>query len=332
MEEYKLTTSDYVDINNLIKLTQRIDLLYQKLYGLEINNKKNTTEYTKTVNAIITLREEEDKYYDLDFNKCIVFIGFISTVLSEKNINTNTTDNIINQDYIKKYLIRILTAYNNKIISDKNIANFIPEELRELIEDKELQKMLKDGTMIKDSITNDKYNTFMYFLEEEINNKENKYLKNKLVELKYYASFIDRNIEKEQLSNNFNNKDLYLSSLFVKDVYKLDEEMYQELNMESNTLLVAEQVRNILKVTDMDYLDDDVNITVIARKCFLRSALLFIDNSTIIELNSNFNDLLKDDIYKIFYDKERISKDIVTNVFNNIKKDKEKPKTLSLIK
>lgn len=332
MEEYKLTTTDYNEISSLIKITKNIYLYYQKLYELEIYNKKDTKEYIDIINKITSLRKEEEKYYNLDLTKCMSYINFLNNTLADENTNTNTTYNITNLNYTKEYLIRILSAYNNRIMSSKNITKLIPLELEDLIQDKELQKMLKDGMMIKNSITNDNYNIFMYFLEEEINKKDNKHLKDKLIKLKYYASYINRDIEKEQLSNSFNNTELYLGSKFIKELYKLDDTMYQDLTKDNNISLAVEQLRELVKISDIEYLDDNTNISAIARCCFLRSAFINLDNDIIIELNDNFHNIIENDIHLILHNDDVISERLIINAFNMIKKDREKPKTLSLNK
>ena len=67
MEKYKLSLDDYKNINNLIKITKKIYLLYQRLYKLNIEDKKDTKEYKNIINQISSLKEEENKLYNLDF-------------------------------------------------------------------------------------------------------------------------------------------------------------------------------------------------------------------------------------------------------------------------
>lgn len=333
MNNYILTDTDYNDIKNLIKITQKINLLYQKLYKLDIEGKKETKEYDDILKNIISLRKEEEEYYNLSFNKCMAYAHFIDNKLTDGHISTDTTDNIINLKYTREFLIRILSAYNSRIMNSKNINKLVPEEFQYLAGDEEFKKLLSDGSMIKDSIIGDTYNTFMYFLDEEINKKENKCLKNKLIKLKYYASFINRDIEKEQLNNNFDNtNELYLSSKFVKELYRLDEKMYEELNKESSLYLAVDQMKELVKITDSEFLEDNTNISAIARCCFLRSAFLHLDDETIMELNDNFHNVIEEKSYLILHSDDEIGQKMVINAFNIIKKDREKPKTLSLNK
>ena len=74
MEKYKLSLDDYKNINNLIKITKKIYLLYQRLYKLDIEDKKDTKEYKNIINQISSLKEEENKLYNLDFSKYDIII------------------------------------------------------------------------------------------------------------------------------------------------------------------------------------------------------------------------------------------------------------------
>lgn len=62
MEKYKLPLDDYKNINSLIKITKKIYLLYQKLYKLDIEDKKDTKEYKDIIKQISILKKEEKNY------------------------------------------------------------------------------------------------------------------------------------------------------------------------------------------------------------------------------------------------------------------------------
>lgn len=62
MEKYKLPLDDYKNINSLIKITKKIYLLYQRLYKLDIEDKKDTKEYKDIIKQISILKKEEKNY------------------------------------------------------------------------------------------------------------------------------------------------------------------------------------------------------------------------------------------------------------------------------
>lgn len=114
MEKYKLSLDDYKNINSLIKITKKIYSLYQRLYKLDIEDKKDTKEYKDIIEQISILKKEEKKLYDLDFSKYEEYLSFISNELSS-NVNAKTIENIINLDYNNLHFQRILITLFNKI-------------------------------------------------------------------------------------------------------------------------------------------------------------------------------------------------------------------------
>lgn len=209
----------------------------------------------------------------------------------------------------------------------------IPEELKvikELIKDVNIPKLFNKSIILQNSIKEDILYTFLFFFEEKINYKSNKYLKNKLLKIKYHTSFINQNIEKEMLRNNFSLTDLYLTSELTSELYKIDNKLYKDMikNYSINTIL--EQIKELLKLTDSDFLEDNTNITAIASTCLLRACLINLNDDNIMTLNELFHILTEEDIYLIFHYEDRISESIIADAFKKVSNDKQKPKILSL--
>ena len=70
-------------------------------------------------------------------------------------------------------------------------------------------------------------------------------------------------------------------------------------NYSINTIL--EQIKELLKLTDSDFLEDNTNITAIARACLLRACLINLNDDNIMTLNELFHILIEEDIYLIFF-------------------------------
>lgn len=333
MGKYKLSLDDYKNINSLIKITKKIYSLYQRLYKLDIEDKKDTKEYKDIIEQISILKKEEKKLYDLDFSKYEEYLSFISNELSS-NVNAKTIENIINLDYNNLHFQRILITLFNKMMTHKDAGKeLIPEELKvikELIKDVNIPKLFNKSIILQNSIKEDILHTFLFFFEEKINYKSNKYLKNKLLKIKYHTSFINQNIEKEMLRNNFSLTDLYLTSELTSELYKIDNKLYKDMikNYSINTIL--EQIKELLKLTDSDFLEDNTNITAIARTCLLRACLINLNDDNIMTLNELFHILTEEDIYLIFHYEDRISESIIADAFKKVSNDKQKPKILSL--
>lgn len=132
------------------------------------------------------------------------------------------------------------------------------------------------------------------------------------------------------LKNNFTLSDLYLTSELTSELYKIDNKLYKDMikNYSINTIL--EQIKELLKLTDSDFLEDNTNITAIARACLLRACLINLNDDNIMTLNELFHILIEEDIFLIFHYEDRISESIIADAFKKVNNDKQKPKILSL--
>lgn len=207
----------------------------------------------------------------------------------------------------------------------------IPEELkviRELIKDINIPKLFNGSIILQDNIKEDILHAFLFFFEEEIN--YNKYLKNKILKIKYHTSFINQNIEKEMLRNNFSLTDLYLTSELTSELYKIDNKLYKDMIKNHSINTILEQIKELLKLTDSYFLEDNTNITAIARACLLRACLINLNDDNIMTLNELFHILIEEYIFLIFHYEDRISESIIADAFKKIGNDKQKPKILSL--
>ena len=335
MKDYKLNTNDYNNINNLIRLSEELCLNYQNLYKLEITNKKEINEYNENIKKLLVLKNKEDKLYNLDFNIYQEYLLFIIDNFFNK-LNNNIINNITALNYDSLPIQRVIINLFNKIIENKNIINELDSEdidiINRLNEEMNINNLINNSIKIQRSIKDDILTTFIYILEEEINKKKNLYLKDKLIKVKYYTAFINKNIEKELLKNNFKISELYLTSKLVSDMYKIDEELYYGLLKKYSFDIVIEEIKELLKLRSLDFLDDNTNVTAIVRGIFIRSGLINLDDIEVLALNEMFHDLIEKKEYLIFHSEDHISEDIIISSFKNVKRDREKPKKLSLKK
>ena len=99
------------------------------------------------------------------------------------------------------------------------------------------------------------------------------------------------------------------------------------------TLLVEPQIEkhiiNLLEIKDNEYTNPNINISSILTECYIRSLLTFLNEDRIKHLNNQFLYLISNPTYLKKYPNNRISIDIITNCFKNIKYDKSKKRTIS---
>lgn len=333
MKDYELNTSDYNNINKLIELSEELSLIYQNLYKLEIIGEKDTNVYNDNIKKIQELKRKEEKLYNLNFNMYQKYLFFIIDNFSGKS-DTNTVNNIINLNYENLPIQRIIINIFNKIIESKEIISVLDSEdiniINNLNKEIDMTSLINHGIKMQNSIKDDVLTTFIYILEEEINKKSNLYLKDKLIKVKYHTAFINKNIEKELLKNNFELPELYLTSKLVSDMYKIDEKLYYGLLKKYSFDIVIEEIKELLKLRSLDFLNDNTNITAITRGIFIRAGLINLNDIEILALNEIFHDLIEKKEYLILHSEDHMSEDIIISSFKEVKSDREKPKKLSL--
>lgn len=115
-------------------------------------------------------------------------------------------------------------------------------------------------------------------------------------------------------------------------MYKIDEELYYGLLKKYFFDIVIEEIKELLKLRTLDFLDDNTNVTAIVRGIFIRSGLINLDDIEVLALNEMFHNLIEKKEYLIIHSEDHISEDIIISFFKNVKRDREKPKKLSLKK
>lgn len=326
-------------IESFLQSSHKINTIYEKLYNLEINNQKNSKEY---LNLIKELKEEinieNNKYQkaNLTIEQKTKIIELLST-----NPNSSKTDSIttiINQsdnDTITRRIFNILV--NQTIVNIDYTKNNIPTELLELLnnfglslDDNKTYTEITNYSKIQLAINNDINSIFLVILQETLNLWKYSKYKNNLLKALYSTSFINKDIEKELLNNNFNiPNNIYLSSKLVNDLLKSNSNIYNIIN----TLLVEPQIEkhiiNLLEIKDSEYNNPSINISSILTECYIRSLLTFLNDDRINHLKNQFLYLISNPIYLKNHANDRISQDSIMNCFRNVKYDKSKKRTIS---
>ena len=104
-----LNKEEEKEIKILINSVKNIDLLYKKIFELEIKNKKDSNEYKEMVEYLKLAKDMEDNIYkrnSLDIIKSIKWLKYLSKEIKLKN----DIDYLAFQDYEKKITKRILNT------------------------------------------------------------------------------------------------------------------------------------------------------------------------------------------------------------------------------
>lgn len=332
MRKYELEDQDLEFIKSLIKTSKAIETLYEKMYQLEINGQKDTEDYKKIIDYLKMSIDVENKIYEdasLNAERCIALINYILQQRLPDNF-LHDIESIMGQRYDNKNLRRILGILANKVslesLSSKQILStemqFVYAMLGNNISN--IIRLLKE-------IENDVVKGFLSILKETISNYRNRQYKNDLIYSKYYTSFINKNIEKIMINNDFDiSSEFCIVSKEFADLIQVDSNEYDSLRNSYSKKVSMSQISEVIKMKDVDYNDQKKAICSLLRQCLIRSAFLLMDEENILNIYERFHTFIEDDIFLRVHGDYRISEESITRCFLNAKKDQDKKNELSL--
>lgn len=322
----ELTKEDYKIIEEIVKTTEIIDNLYNKLYELEQNNQKNITEYSKNIDYLkMTIEELEDKQYNslnIDLSKGFTIIAYLSDNLLHPLVQTNYILNQFNTDNrIFERITTTILSNSMKNLSDvkkiiKQNLNMFPNDSSEI--SNIIENGLNNGSQINSSIDKDYKKLILILLDNEIQKDET------LLKFKYNFIFVNKDIERELLNNKLNINDNLARNLSITSIFLgMDDTTTSIVNDFKLTELFIAQVDYLLNIDDIDYLNNNKLTSII-----MRSLLSLMSEEQIYECNYNFYELIESKKYKDKHTNNRNREDLIISVFKKIKNDRAKVKTL----
>jgi len=247
-----LNKEEEKEIKKLINSVKNIDLLYKKIFELEIKNKKDSNEYKEIVEYLKLAKDMEDNIYKRNSFDIIKFIKWLKYLSKEIKLKSDI-DYLAFQDYEKKITKRIF----NTIIFNMKYDNSL--------------KFAK----AEQAIEIDFYNSFLSILNDFIEKEEYSFLYPKLIELKYNVVFINKEYEQDFIDKNFDiSKDLYIISKIVSEINKIEYENIIDMKNVFGKKLFLKQMLELLEISDMDYNNTNKYFESIVRQMLIKTAFL----------------------------------------------------------
>ena len=179
------------NLQKLITLSEKIIKIYNELYNLEIDHKKNTDKYNKYLSYLNLLIELENEIYPNISNEDIGnFINIIKD--ADSNLKLSDFSLIINDKNNTYYLKRILN--NLRLENNQRLIKQF---------EKENNNNMINSLILNNLILEDICNSFLFEIESSINKINSKSYQDSLKMIKYILSFLNKSIE-NKLKNNFN--------------------------------------------------------------------------------------------------------------------------------
>ena len=254
--EYKLS------IEKILMISNKILIIYNNLYNLEINNQKNSLDYHRNLNYLDIVLELENNFYQKLNPK---LISFYLHFLDPNRILKNLSDyhliiNDLNQIYPKKRIYnRLLEIQNNYLKEKYDDINY------------------KEISLLQRTLKEDINKLFLYYEEKEFNNNSN--FKDTFTMTKYILSYLNKDIE-NSLKENFNDfNKLILLSKSTSDLLEIDEDRYQNYIVKFFIIYIRQEMLEYLNSNPI-FLDE--KIKYLHQELLLKSFLkIGIENSYI---------------------------------------------------
>ena len=287
-------------VKELLMVYCEINMIYIELHKLEINN-NNGDRYNYLISLLKKdlCREREifslismDEEFDYDE------LYFLLEKCTDKPFNIRAEDYILNDD--------------------TNISDIDGEFFSEIIGDIKYSKLYN-------ACSKNMYLIYLSILQEYADSGSFSYLRDKILNYKYYNSFINHGIESILIESNFNiDRVNYINLDVIKDILKLDDDNNAILDCCVDTIRTT--IKQILSIDDNDYSDDKMLVLSINNQSMLRASLLLISERDYINIKTSiFNE------YEgLCTEDNKISASIIESIFDGRKSDLVRVKKISL--
>lgn len=296
--------------NKLMELYKEIEKVYDELKLLEFIGHKCDDNFLELINVLRNKLNRENKLIS-DLVK--VFNNNYDSVYVFINENIDGYD-----DVIRKRLLDHLVMYERLYIDidyDKSEEEIIEQEVS-----------LKFDKLYTSCCRN-LYLIYYSFLQEYIDSSNFIRLRSKLLELKYYNSFVNSDMEIQLVNNNFDiNTINYIDLYFMVQFLSMDSYICDEIILDTYLDNIITSIIELLWIKDIDYNNQDKMVKSIEYQCMARAGLAMLSESGYKKVINIINNKVKE----LGRDNNKISMVIVDKILDVRLKDKSRVRKISM--
>ncbi|MEG1306146.1 MAG: hypothetical protein RSD00_02895 [Bacilli bacterium] len=337
-EKYILDDNDIKRIQELIIYSSIVHNTYERLFLLELHNKKDTPIYRETIEDLRrTLIEEKIIYEEAHFTfiMCKAYIKYITKFLLPDDI-FDDLDPILQGDYKDMRCERVINRLFNIITSIKFKIYKTDNELCTFINNlSSIAGVANDGydDLLESEFIKDFYSSVLTMIDKRLKDPYYKDYYGALLKCKYDIAFCVKEVEKESVDNNFvSPKQLYLSSLLLSDILNIDKKEYDNKRKQFMSDYAYSVINLLLSYDDEEYLDYQEQDKIIITSTFLISLLMIADEDTLEEIKENYYEDIESSEYLEVHEGDKFAKQDIEKNFDNAKENIEVPIILSYMK
>ena len=279
---------DNNSFTELIVIIKEISAIYKRLYELEINGKRNSSEYKHYLELLISKINQESKFCD---NYQCSSKSLIEATFYLEKANEKDKDKLFNP------IIRFANISKEKLKITEQILDGEVSKIFNAIFGKDIPKPIPIGINLQQEVENDFHNAYIHLLYKKATSLNlSKNIKDQLLKLVYNEIFSDCSAEYQLINNNFDlNKPFYFQAQLVFDFYHMDRSALKDYQYNIIDMNLKDKIHELLGigVSSLE-IDDDSMINHFLKQTIFRSALLLATEEQIKEC--------KDFIGKLCYD------------------------------
>ena len=272
-------------INKIIEISKKILKIYNTLYELEVNNKKESDLYNNSLKYLDLLLELEDELYKkIKNNKIDSYIIYSDRGNLFKDFSDFT---LIINDFNDNFVYK--RVYNRLINIDK--SNLI-KNYQENVRNKK-EPFFDLNTLLYQVIHEDMLNSFVYETNNISQKVDNLDYKNGLIMIKYLVSFLNKNIDKIYKNGFNNNNKLCITNKAFADTFNVNENDYFNTFKYYYFNMINKEIKNINKndLYTTDYAWN--NYRTLLQNCLIRA--FYNITSDNIYLNTLIHDIISNE-------------------------------------
>lgn len=291
-------------IKDLVRLYSEINIIYIELHKLDISGNKDCDKF----NMLVSLLKRD--------------IGLEKKLFNKLNVNENF-------DYDKLY--SILRKSTDRPF-DVRAEDYVTGNDFDILLYDELDKDIY-GDIVNDikysklysACSKNMFLVYLSFLQEYAESNSFGYLRDRILNYKYYNSFINHDIEGILIETSFNvDRINYINLDFMVDILKLKDSDKVILDCCIDTIRTT--ISQLLSIDDNDYMDDNKMVVSINNQCMLRASLIILNERDY----NNIKTSIMNEFDGLCTSYNKISASIIRTIFNDRTKDKSRVRKISL--
>lgn len=292
-------------VEKLVKLYSEINMIYIELHKLELVKDKDSDRFKSLIDLLKKDIVKEKKIYN------DIFIHYEGKYEDLYNILDDCTDRpfgIRAEHYITNYDATDVKIYEGEY----------EEVIKKILENIEYSKLYN-------ACSRNMYLIYLSFLQEYADSVSFNYLRERILNYKYYNSFINHDIENILIDSSFKiDRVNYINLNVITSM--LEIECSEEIILDCCVDTIRTTISQILAINDVDYSDDNKKAVSINNQSMLRAALVIISDRDY----NNIRTSLFNEYEGLCTGYNKIGAGIINSIFNERKKDKARVRRISL--